>query len=258
MDKIYYVNGDNGKSAPNFEERRAHPRRDVRVNKVFSADVEIDGEMHPCRLYVADASGGGFKITTDFSFPMNVPLKMTMHLKVPFSFVADVPWARDLGAGMQAIGIRFLEIDEENKTILDDFIDYYTSKETSKVYRLNKVIPMRIKHSEEADEPSYVLTLEISLVGLKIIHEERLPEDRTIEMKLHLDPHSGPLEVKARVLSQKEEGSFSERYIVNLEFVEMESETREFLSNFIDSAKTGIIEKKISRPVVIFDEDSAV
>jgi hypothetical protein len=258
MDKIYYVNGDDGNSTPNFEERRVHPRMDVRVNKVFSASVEMEGTIHQCRLYVADVSGGGFKITTDFSFIRNTPLKFTMSLKVPFSFVADVPWARDLGAGMQAIGIRFLDIDDDNRKILDDFIDYYTSKEKSKVFRLNKVIPMRIRYGEEADEPSYVLTLEISLVGLKIIHEARLPEDIIIDMKLFLDPHSGPLDVKARVLSEKEEGSFSERFIINLEFVEMESEAKEFLSNFIDSAKTGMIEKKISRPVVIFDEDSAV
>jgi len=241
----------------NYDERRAHQRKDVRVNKVFSADIIMGGEEHKCRLYVADVSEGGFKITSDYPFVKNVPLLVTMHLKVPFTFTAEIPWGRDLGAGMHALGLRFLSMEPDQKKVLDDFIAYYTSKEKAKVYRLNKIIPMRIKTGESFPEPFYVLTIEISLMGMKISHDTRLPEGEIVEFKLYLDPHTKPLEVKAHVVSQKEEGMLGENYIINLEFIDLSYEAREYLTSFIDNAMSGIIEKKISRPVVMFDEDSS-
>ena len=246
-----------GTTPVNYDERRVHQRKDVRVNKVFSADITMGGEEHKCRLYVADVSEGGFKITSDYPFVRNVPIIVTMHLKVPFTFTAEIAWGRDLGAGMNALGLRFLEMEPDQKKVLDGFIEYYTSKEKAKVFRLNKIIPMRIKRGESFPEPFYVLTIEISLMGMKISHDTRLPEGEVIEFKLYLDPHTKPLEVKAHVVSQKEEGMLGENYIINLEYIDLSCEAREYLTSFIDNAMSGIIEKKISRPVVMFDEDSS-
>lgn len=238
-------------------ERRVYPRKEVRVNKVFLADLTVkSGETHQCRLYIADVSEGGFKITSDFPFEKGVHITVTLYSQVPFTFIAEIAWAKELGAGMKALGLMFVDIDKENKDILDSFIAYYTSKELSKVYRLNKVIPMRIQYGTLEPEPFYILTLEISLTGMKIAHETRLPEGEKISFNIYLDPHAKPLEVFAHIISQKEEGSLSENYIINLEFIDMSKEAKEFLNSFIDNAISNLIEKKISRPVVVFDVDS--
>jgi len=254
MEKIYIFPNDENRGS--FDEKRAHPRKDVRVNKVFSATIIMEGETHTCRLYVADVSEGGFKITSDYPFKRNVPLEVTMDLYKPLRFKAEIPWAKDLGAGMQALGLKFLEIDDENRQILYDFIDYYTSREMSNVYRLNKVIPMRISLPDGQSEAYYVLTLEISLAGIKISHEQRLPEEGHMELMIFLEPKAHPIEVKAKVLSQKGGGEMGESHIIKLEFVDLAPEVKEYLNSYIDSAKSGLIEKKLSRPVVIFDEDS--
>lgn len=249
------------KEIPTPEERRAHPRKSVRVNKVFSAELMLHGnEKNPfkCRLYVADVSEGGLKITSDFPFERGISFSATLLANTPFSFKAEIAWSRELGAGMQALGLRFTEINEKNKKILDEFIDYYTAKEKSKVYRLNKVIPMRIHYGTNAPEPYYILTLEISLTGMKISHETRLPENEKIFFRIYLDPHSKPLDVCTRVASQKEEGVLGQTYIINLEFTDLDKDAHEYLNNFIDNAISNMIEKKVSRPVVIFDEDSTV
>ncbi|MDQ7822813.1 MAG: PilZ domain-containing protein [Candidatus Eremiobacteraeota bacterium] len=243
-------------SAMNYDDRRAFQRRDIRVNKVFSAEVDLKGELHKMKLYVADVSEGGFKITSDFPFERNVPFKGTLMFQEPFHFTAEISWVKDIGGGMMAQGIRFLEMDEHNRTILTNFIDYYTSREKSKVYRLNKIIPMRIQYGTVNPEPFYVLTIEISLMGMRIVHEERLPETEKINFKIYLDPHSKALEVTAMVHSQKEEGDLGQSFVISLDFVEMDAESKEFLTTFIDNAISGLISKKVSRPVVMFDEDS--
>jgi c-di-GMP-binding flagellar brake protein YcgR len=243
------------------EERRAHPRKSVRVNKVFSAELILPGaeeRSHKCRLYVADASEGGLKITSDFAFEKNIDYMVTLIANIPITFKAEIAWARDLGAGMQALGLKFIELDEENRKILDEFIDYYTAKEKSKVYRLNKIIPMRIHHGTSAPEPFYILTLEISLTGMKISHEARLPENEKIFFRIYLDAHSRPLDVCTKVVSQKEEGILGQTYIINLEFIDIDKDANDYLNNFIDNSISDMIEKKVSRPIVIFDEDSMV
>lgn len=244
-----------------LEDRRAHPRKSVRVNKVFSAEImpyDTNEPPHKCRLYVADASEGGLKITSDFPFEQGRNFTATLMANTPITFTAEIAWARDLGAGMKALGLKFAEIDKENKQILDEFIDYYTAKEKSKVYRLNKIIPMRIHFGTSAPEPFYILTLEISLTGMKISHEAPLPENEKIYFRIYIDPHSRPLDVCARVISQKEEGVLGQSHIINLEFIDIEHEAHDYLNSFIDNAISNMIEKKVSRPVVIFDEDSMV
>src|SRR2546423_283017 len=63
-------------------ERRESKRQILRLNKVFSAEMTIDGIPKHSYLYVLDVTEQGMKITTHFELP-TVPIPVKFHFEQP-------------------------------------------------------------------------------------------------------------------------------------------------------------------------------
>lgn len=101
-------------------------RREYRVNKMLSAEIDDETLSVKARLFVINISRSGFRATNSFALAQDEPLKIKLTLvakEPPLETQVTVAWIKELPAsGTFDMGFQFTELSEENWLRLTDFI----------------------------------------------------------------------------------------------------------------------------------------
>jgi c-di-GMP-binding flagellar brake protein YcgR len=236
------------------EERRTAERRKLKLKKIFSAEIMLDGTPQMCYLYIFDISEGGMRIHTDFSFPENKVIPVKFYLDEPLEIAVQVVWQKILVGGMHVIGIKYIDLDEESHARINRFMDKYSPEGKRKSYRLNRVLSVEMELSDRT-EKFYALTLDISPQGMRITNDFPLPEGETVPFRLLLDVDRPPVELNARIAWQKET-SF-ETFMIGMEFIGVTSEATMRINDYIDKAMSGELDRQVikTQDMSIFESE---
>ena len=104
-------------------ERRQVERVPIKLNRLYPAGVEAMGYWQACFVYLIDISEAGMKLTSDFLFPLGEDIPLQLGLESPLRLKVRAIWCRKLDYSTHIIGLRFMEMDEENRKILRKFIE---------------------------------------------------------------------------------------------------------------------------------------
>ena len=125
---------------PAGEERR----REYRVNKMLSAEIDDDLLSVKARLYVINISRTGFRATNSFELPGEQSLKLRLWLspkEEPLEMQVAVAWSKLLPAsGTFDMGFQFTDLTEEHWARLTQFIQAELTKtEPAKALDLSSI-----------------------------------------------------------------------------------------------------------------------
>jgi|GEM_PF-5160453 len=103
-------------------ERRKSARVPVKLNRLYPAGVEAMGYWQACFVYLIDVSEEGMRITSDFPFPIDEVTPMQLDWDKPMRLKVRALWSRKLDYSTHIIGLKFVELSEENRSIVRDLI----------------------------------------------------------------------------------------------------------------------------------------
>ena len=92
-------------------------------------------------------------------------------------------------------------------------------------------VSYKVLHSKET---KMFFTANISESGMRFFVRENIPKDTLLEIKLNLDDICFSFEAVVKVMWSKKE-TYSDRYEVGVEFVNIPKEAQAHLNNFINS-----------------------
>ena len=95
----------NGSVPQSGDERRQAHRQALKLNKIFSAEITRGGETVQCYLYIIDISEGGIRITSDYSFPTDGPVRVKFKFDEPLEVNVKVVWSKTLEGGTNVYGM---------------------------------------------------------------------------------------------------------------------------------------------------------
>lgn len=231
-------------------DKRRHVRKEVRMNQIFTAEIQIEGKIERCRLYILNISEGGLKISTDLPMPPGARMPIRLLLDEPFETEVEVVWRNDLPGGPSFIGLKFLSLSDGDLEKIHRFMERYTREEEGRVSRLNKVlsVEMLVGGKQERFLP---LILELSTSGMKIVHDTPLPTDEELDLRIVVEGPLLPVEARAKVVEQKE-GPVT-GYVARIQFVAMTEENVRRINKYIALAIAGVACKRIDRTMVSFE-----
>ncbi|MHB2020899.1 MAG: PilZ domain-containing protein, partial [Candidatus Xenobia bacterium] len=219
------------------DERRSQRRQSLRLNKIFVAEVKVDGRLARCYLYILDISEGGMKITTHFAFPPRAPVPARFLLDdSPLEVTVEQVWQKSI-EGTQMMGLRFVDVSDAARAAIHRFMDRFSPQEKRRSFRLDRVLNVELNGVVYS-------TLDISTGGLRISGDAPLSESGPGRARLFLEHDRPPLELNVRVAWQKTT-SF-DRTFIGLEFVDPEPAAIERIDDFIDRALAGTLSDQIN------------
>jgi len=225
------------------EERREFIRKKINIKKTFQVDLTIPGEdTKKCFLHIVDVSEGGIRLHADFPFPEeDKEYKVKIYLDQIVEFTGKTIWQKQLLGGIYIVGIQFLDLSEHDRESVNEFIEKYSLEGKRRTFRLNRVLAVEMELDNKKDV-FYALTVDLTEYGMRITHETKLPENTEIKFRIVLYYDKKPIEVKAKVIWQKET-SWGDN-MIGLEFTEITPEARNTIKEYIDDVILGNISEE--------------
>ncbi|MEW6282758.1 MAG: PilZ domain-containing protein [Candidatus Eremiobacterota bacterium] len=221
------------------EERRHLARRKIKVKKIFAATFQLpEGERRNCFVHLYDLHESGMRIHSDFALPPDQVIPVSLALDETLEVRVELVWQKELIGGMHVMGLKFSDLDAEQAQKIQEFLDKYSPENRRRSFRLDRILVVEMLLGTTRQRMG-VFTLDLSAQGMRITHEFPLPEDVHIPFRILLEYDHDPIEVTAVVAWQKE-NAFGQ-FLVGLEFVDIDSETRMRIERFIDKAIAGEI-----------------
>ncbi len=231
-------------------DRRRLVRRKIKVKKIFAAKVGALEQDQNCFLHIHDLSEGGMRVHTDFEFPPDEMVPITLYLDEPINLKVRKVWGKELIGGMYVIGLEFDNPSEEDKDIINKFIDKYSPENRRRNFRLERILVVEMLLGTISQKFG-VFTLDLSPTGMRIVHDFPLPEEVVVDFKILLEYDRPPIEVGAKVKWQKE--SALGQFQIGLEFVELKGDAKERLEQFIDANLEGALRESRQRFALLED-----
>lgn len=214
-------------------ERRALARRKAPIKRIFAADILGGHDVEHCLVHIHDLSEGGMRVHTEYNFPQDTTVSLRLHLDEPLDVEVKRVWEKPLVGGMNVYGLQFEPLSDATLGHLRDFLDSHLSENRRKSFRLERILVVEMQ-VEETTSRFGVFTLDLSVSGMRINHEEPLPEGRELEFRILLEPGHPPVAVKSQVSWQKE-NAFG-HYLIGLRFTDISAEAEERIESYIGEA----------------------
>lgn len=173
------------------------------------------------------------RVHTEFNFPPEETVSLRLHLDSPVEVDVRRVWEKPLVGGMNVYGLQFQELREPNLGQLRYFLDQHLRENRRKSFRLERILVVELQVEEKSSRFG-VFTLDLSTSGMRINHEEALPEGRELDFRILLEPGQPPVVVKSEVSWQKE-NAFG-HYLIGLRFVDLEPQAEQRIEAYIERA----------------------
>lgn len=171
------------------------------------------------------------RIHTEYNFPADSSVSLRLHLEESIEVTVKRVWEKPLVGGMNVYGLQFDTLTELSRGKLKSFLDQSFQENRRKSYRLERILVVEMEIERETSRFG-VFTLDMSSSGMRINHEEALPEDRELNFRILLEPGMDPVPVKSKVSWQKE-NAFG-HFLIGLQFTEVSDEARDRIDNYIE------------------------
>lgn len=211
-------------------ERRALRRRKAPIKRIFAADILNNGDVEHCLVHIHDLSEGGMRVHTEFNFPAGETVSLRLHLHEPLDVHVKRVWDKPLMGGMNVYGLQFQDMDEPTLGSLQVFLDKNLKENRRKSFRLERILVVEMQ-VDDVSSRFGVFTLDLSASGMRINHEEPLPEGRELDFRILLEPGMDPVHVKSEVSWQKE-NAFG-HYLIGLKFTHIDEEAEQRIEDYI-------------------------
>lgn len=173
------------------------------------------------------------RVHTEFNFPAEETVSLRLHLDSPVEVEVRRVWEKPLVGGMNVYGLQFQELREPNLGQLRYFLDQHLRENRRKSFRLERILVVELQVEEKSSRFG-VFTLDLSTSGMRINHEEALPEGQELDFRILLEPGQPPVAVKSQVSWQKE-NAFG-HYLIGLRFVDLEPQAEQRIETYIERA----------------------
>jgi c-di-GMP-binding flagellar brake protein YcgR len=213
-------------------ERRALARRRAPIKRIYAADILGEADVEHCLVHIHDLSEGGMRIHTEYNFPADASVSLRLHLEEPIDVTVKRVWEKPLVGGMNVYGLQFDVLAEPSKVKLHNFLQQNFQENRRKSFRLNRILVVELELDNESSRFG-VFTLDMSSTGMRINHEEPLPDNRDLKFRILLEPGTDPVPVTARVSWQKE-NAFG-HFLIGLQFTDVSDEAKERIETYVES-----------------------
>ena len=173
------------------------------------------------------------RVHTEYNFPTDQTVSLRLHLEEPIDVTVRRVWEKPLVGGMNVYGLQFEDLVPESKSKLKRFLDQSFQENRRKSFRLERILVVELSLDDQTSRFG-VFTLDMSASGMRINHEEPLPEGRDLDFQILLEPGHPPVMVKSRVSWQKE-NAFG-HYLIGLQFTEIDEESKGRLESYIEAS----------------------
>lgn len=214
-------------------ERRALARRKAPIKRIFAADILGENDVDHCLVHIHDLSEGGMRVHTEYNFPQGRTVSLRLHLDEPLEVEVKRVWEKPLVGGMTVYGLQFDPLPESSLGQLRGFLDQHLRENRRKSFRLERILVVEMQ-VEGTTSRFGVFTLDLSSSGMRINHEEPLPEGKELDFRILLEPGHPPVAVKSEVSWQKE-NAFG-HYLIGLRFTEISAEAEARIEHYIQHA----------------------
>jgi hypothetical protein len=237
-------------SAQDADDRRRVNRRKIKLQRIFAAEVQMDGVIfgtrgapaesgdppQSCFVHIYDLSEVGMRVHTDFLFPANRDISIRLLLDVPVDLNVRLAWQKELVGGMHVVGLSFGDVSDGQLSQVREFLDRYSPENKRTTLRLQRMLMVEMMLGSISQKFG-VFALDISTTGIRISHDYPLPEDLDIPFRILLEYNKPSIEVLARVTWQEE--NTLGQYIIGLVFVDPEDEVADRIEDFIETQVKG-------------------
>jgi c-di-GMP-binding flagellar brake protein YcgR len=134
---------------------------------------------------------------------------------------------------MNVYGLQFDAPSEMTLEKIRVFLDQHLKENRRKSFRLERILVVEM-HVEGKSSRFGVFTLDLSTSGMRINHEEPLPEGVMLDFRILLEPGQAPVAVKSEVSWQKE-NAFG-HYLIGLRFTDIDPEAEARIESYIHQA----------------------
>ncbi len=236
-------------------DRRSIRRKSLSCNKVFAGELGEGDDILPFYAYIVDISEAGMRLTTDVFLPVNDPFHINIILDDNSELDSDVVvrWKREMLGGTVMAGIQFINMPQKTQGVVRNFMSRHLADGKRKSFRLNRVLEVEINIEGQKDTVK-TLTMDLSTQGMKITNEYALPEDKIINLRVHLEFEKKPVNIQARVRWQKET-TFG-KHVIGMQFINMGGADALRINRYIDRVVSGEIDgMKVYKevPMDVFD-----
>lgn len=214
-------------------ERRALARRKAPIKRIFAADVLGAEAVEHCLVHIHDLSEGGMRVHTEYNFPAGQTVSLRLHLDEPLDVEVKRVWEKPLVGGMNVYGLQFDTLNDSTLVQIRGFLDQHLRENRRKSFRLERILVVEM-HVDGKSSRFGVFTLDLSSSGMRINHEEPLPEGCELDFRILLEPGQPPVAVKSEVSWQKE-NAFG-HYLIGIRFTEVSEEAEERIESYIRTA----------------------
>ena len=211
-------------------ERRTLARRKAPIKRIFAADILGESDIEHCLVHIHDLSEGGMRVHTEYNFPQGKTVSLRLHLDQPLNVDVKRVWEKPLVGGMNVYGLQFDTLTDGSLTQIRSFLDQHLRENRRKSFRLERILVVEMQVGGKSSRFG-VFTLDLSTSGMRINHEEPLPEGCELDFRILLEPGQPPVAVTAEVSWQKE-NAFG-HYLIGIRFTEIGPEAEERIENYI-------------------------
>ena len=215
-------------------ERRALSRRRAPIKRIYAADIIGRSDVEHCLVHIHDLSEGGMRVHTEYNFPPGETVSLRLHLEEPIDVSVRRVWEKPLVGGMNVYGLQFHELLDTSREKLKKFLEQSFQENRRKSYRLERILVVELELDSHTSRFG-VFTLDMSASGMRINHEEPLPEDRELKFSILLEPGQEPVKVVSKVSWQKE-NAFG-HYLIGLQFIDLDDHARDRIESYIESSE---------------------
>lgn len=173
------------------------------------------------------------RVHTEYNFPANQLVSLRLHLDEPLDVTVKRVWEKPLVGGMNVFGLQFSDLTELTLNHIRYFLDEQLQDNRRKAFRLERILVVEMQINEKNSRFG-VFTLDLSTSGMRINHEEPLPEDCQLDFRILLEPGQAPVAVKSEVSWQKE-NAFG-HYLIGLRFTDIDEGAEQRIEAYIHQA----------------------
>ena len=173
------------------------------------------------------------RVHTEYNFPQGKTVSLRLHLDEPLEVEVKRVWEKPLVGGMNVYGLQFDTLAENTLGQIRGFLDQHLRENRRKSFRLERILVVEMQVEGKSSRFG-VFTLDLSASGMRINHEEPLPEGCELDFRILLEPGQPPVAVKSEVSWQKE-NAFG-HYLIGIRFTEIDAEAEERIEGYIQYA----------------------
>lgn len=173
------------------------------------------------------------RVHTEYNFPANEIVSLRLHLDEPLDVRVKRVWDKPLVGGMNVYGLQFDSPSEPTLDQIRFFLDQHLRENRRKSFRLERILVVEMQVEGKSSRFG-VFTLDLSSSGMRINHEEPLPEGIPLDFRILLEPGQPPVAVKSEVSWQKE-NAFG-HYLIGLRFIDIDEEAENRIDGYIHQA----------------------